>query len=467
MGQTVFLSTLGTSAYDDVSYVPLNGEDVASSAHTPFIQEARLEALAAQGIRPDTVLIYVTAGDRGSLVSNWTARTVRPHPGETQFARSDDGLRKRMHARGFIDDPIVIPSGQSETELWEIFEAISESVNEGDDLYVDVTHGFRTLPIVLLTALEYLQRAKGVHIRQVTYGAYEARVGAGPAPTFDLTPFFIIREWTAALVLLDSGDFRALGSVMDAPVVDLAKILKSRCPVHLRALPGSLQKLGDALWNNRIRDLPRLVQVTNDQIDEVKRDFDVLGTLGDAEPSLRAVAKALGPIVAVLNKLQEKLKTLQAAPGHPPEMCAILAARFCIEHGLIVQGLTLFRETLLDIVLRIAVGEAETENDRKSLDPFLTGFKFPEPNAALVPEPYREKFELLHCPPHTSCGGISRYDQMRPLVTKVMAWRNALDHCGTDPENRIGQTNGLRKKALEAVDDLEKWLGDGKPDGGV
>ncbi|MCQ3978453.1 MAG: TIGR02221 family CRISPR-associated protein, partial [Anaerolineae bacterium] len=38
-----------------------------------------------------------------------------------------------------------IPDGHSEADLWQIFEALTQAVGEGDELVVDITNGFRSL----------------------------------------------------------------------------------------------------------------------------------------------------------------------------------------------------------------------------------------------------------------------------------------------------------------------------------
>jgi CRISPR-associated Csx2 family protein len=59
---------------------------------------------------------------------------------------------------------VDIPDGKSEAELWEIFEAISEAVQEGDEIAFDITHGFRSLPVIALLTIAYLKQVKGVKV---------------------------------------------------------------------------------------------------------------------------------------------------------------------------------------------------------------------------------------------------------------------------------------------------------------
>ena len=54
---------------------------------------------------------------------------------------------------------IPISKGQSDEENWELFDTIVEAVPEGEEVLFDVTHGFRSLPIVTLLALSFEQEA--------------------------------------------------------------------------------------------------------------------------------------------------------------------------------------------------------------------------------------------------------------------------------------------------------------------
>jgi CRISPR-associated Csx2 family protein len=68
---------------------------------------------------------------------------------------------------------VDIPDGKSEEELWEIFEAISKAVQEGDEIVFDITHGFRSLPMIAMLTIAYLKQVKGVKVQHVVYGVYE------------------------------------------------------------------------------------------------------------------------------------------------------------------------------------------------------------------------------------------------------------------------------------------------------
>ncbi|RME96975.1 MAG: TIGR02221 family CRISPR-associated protein, partial [Chloroflexi bacterium] len=93
---------------------------------------------------------------------------------------------------------VPIPDGHSEADLWQMFDALTAHVAEGDDLVVDITNGFRSLPFLSFLAVAFLRIARRVKIQRILYGAWEARNPANESPIFDLTPFLTLLDWTIA-----------------------------------------------------------------------------------------------------------------------------------------------------------------------------------------------------------------------------------------------------------------------------
>jgi len=117
--------------------------------------------------------------------------------------RHGESLAKELLACNSIGEISEITDDKSETELWEIFAAITNSVPAGCELHLDITHGFRSLPLIVFIALSYLRTTRNVTIGGIHYGAWEERnqgVGSSPevAPVFDITPFLTLLDWNAA-----------------------------------------------------------------------------------------------------------------------------------------------------------------------------------------------------------------------------------------------------------------------------
>ncbi|MFB9991970.1 TIGR02221 family CRISPR-associated protein [Deinococcus oregonensis] len=124
------------------------------------------------------------------------------------------------------------------------------AIPEGSTVYMDVTHGFRSLPIVTLLALAYLRSVRGVKLAGVLYGAFEA--GQAITPVFDLTPFVSLLDWaSAAERFIDTGDARKMTRLLAgqpnleavaAPLAQLSGALAFQRPVEASRAARALRK---------------------------------------------------------------------------------------------------------------------------------------------------------------------------------------------------------------------------------
>jgi CRISPR-associated DxTHG motif protein len=91
-----------------------------------------------------------------------------------------------------------------------------------DTVHLDVTHGFRHLPMLALLAALYLQQACAVDVAGIWYGAFDP--DTGHAPVHDLQGLLKLGQGLQALAAFDfSGDYRAFVPVLkDAGYSELA-----------------------------------------------------------------------------------------------------------------------------------------------------------------------------------------------------------------------------------------------------
>jgi CRISPR-associated DxTHG motif protein len=180
------LTFLDTGNYQSVTYHWGEGRECT----TCFFPEA-----LATWLQPAEILVLLTA--EAKTHQHWT------------------DLQQRLRDRNLVQpQPIDIPSGKSEKELWEIFATLTGCVDSRLPVVFDVTHAFRSLPIVALLATAYLRVAHTVNLQGLLYGAFEAKVD-GRAPVFDLTPFVALLDWvTATDQFLRTGSAEALAALL-------------------------------------------------------------------------------------------------------------------------------------------------------------------------------------------------------------------------------------------------------------
>ena len=88
-------------------------------------------------------------------------------------------------------------------ELWEIFDVVSNAVPKWFLRIMDITHGYRSKPLLLFGVVAYSGRTKHTTLERIVYGALEAGEartdGLIHAPVFDLTVLADLLEWLHAV----------------------------------------------------------------------------------------------------------------------------------------------------------------------------------------------------------------------------------------------------------------------------
>lgn len=193
MPRKVFIAFLGTSAYRQCNYVK------EGFSHTSrFIQDATFRYLSTleTWTEEDRILILLT---QRAEEKNW--KSIGQIPG-LEETLSEAGFRPRIEAiKG-------IPEGRDEKEIYQVFELIYRYLQENDELYFDITHGFRYLPTLVVVLGNYAKFLKKVSINSITYGNWEmSEKGTKPAPIIDLLSLSALQDWTfAAGQFIQSGN---------------------------------------------------------------------------------------------------------------------------------------------------------------------------------------------------------------------------------------------------------------------
>lgn len=236
---------------------------------------------------------------------------------------------------------LPIANGETEEDSWNLFQTVADAVPEGAEVIFDVTHGFRSLPIVTLLALSYLRIVKGVQLRAVVYGAWQA--GQDTTPIFDLTPFAALLDWAqAASRFQDTGDARLF-----------KELLEMKRQASYNAVSRQLETLSQAIFSNRGLAVP----------DEAAKLLRLLEKAqeGQLESHQR-------PFALVMQQLEQQISPLAASQDGRLRLEAEYAL-ICwyAERGHYPQALSLAREWLISVrqwheLERISMDEDERES---------------------------------------------------------------------------------------------------------
>ena len=118
-----------------------------------------------------------------------------------------DALEKQL--RKSVDVRLsLIPYCRTEAEQVEVLRLLSGHVEAEDEVHIDITHGFRTLPMLSVLAALYLRRVRRVKIKGIWYGFYDP--DTGDAPVQNLLGLLHIADWLEALTVYEhDGDYGA------------------------------------------------------------------------------------------------------------------------------------------------------------------------------------------------------------------------------------------------------------------
>ncbi len=119
---------------------------------------------------------------------------------------------------------VLIPFGRDAAEQRQILECIEQAAGRGE-VSLDVTHGFRHLPMLSLVSAFVLERL-GRKVNGLYYGAFEMKEG-DRVPVLKLDGLLDIEHWVEALAVFDaSGDYRVFAPLLAA---DGVAADKTRC----------------------------------------------------------------------------------------------------------------------------------------------------------------------------------------------------------------------------------------------
>lgn len=337
---------------------------------------------------------------------------------------------------------IPIPDGRSETELWQIFTAMIEQLPIGCRVVLDVTHGFRSLPMVALLAALYLRQSDRVHVEQIVYGAWEARDPAtNQAPVFELTPFLDMANWmSAANVFLKTGHGGMIADLLKqtqhaAWLSDTTSASATR-PTQLKTLASNLQFLSEAMLMTRVDEISQTAE-------------QVSSSLARAESELQHWALPFAPI---LHRLQSLTSTLQL-PGLKAQRDLL---HWYLEHGHIVQGVTLAREWLVSLVQQLLAVAGEMASARHIVEVVL---------GRVMADKIADNGQLPDCNEDPAAVALvatqmSRFQKLPQSKVIESAWgrladlRNDVAHCGMRKRPRT--SSAIRKLFAETIEILDK-----------
>ncbi|MCQ2258599.1 MAG: TIGR02221 family CRISPR-associated protein [Bacteroidaceae bacterium] len=327
MSRKVFISFLGYSKYSPCFYC----KDSYKSQCVSYIQEATIEYIntLSQWTDNDVALILLT---KGAEMKNWVDN------GHVDFRTKEtiagEGLQSRLKGMGLplrIKPIKELPDGNNENEIWEIFSRVYEELLDGDEVYFDLTHGFRYLPMLALVLGNYAKFLKRITVRHLSYGNFEGRnTDTNEAQIIDLMPLTNLQDWTfAAASFLENGNVSPLAKLSESTYLPLLKASKGHdeSAKALRNFTESLKECVEDFQTCRGLNIERGKNINSlkDSIKQVEENVII-------------------PLKPVVKQIDSAIE-----PFDPKENIdnGFHAAQWCLDNGLYQQAATILQENVV------------------------------------------------------------------------------------------------------------------------
>lgn len=340
---------------------------------------------------------------------------------------------------------VTIPEGQSEEQLWAMFDILTESLQQyssNEKLLIDITHGFRHLPLLFLAQAVYMQSAHTTEVERIVYGAYEAGDKGKRSPVLDLTPFLHLMNWSQATErFLQRGDAGPLRDILQSVHSHTHITNADYKAQRLQTLGSKLDQLHSALSLNRLPNINRLGRENLQLIDQVDED-------------LEKIARAR-PFRLLLGQLRNRLEQFVVEP-EPDESdqnelfsdrglnMQLRMLRFYIDTEQYAQAATLATEL---IISRYCLWEGYDPMSKDSR-------KMAANDMSTISHQIRDGIDMEEVD-----------KKLAGLYDKCSGYRNDINHCGL--REKVSHQNslirGLEKaipevEALVRAESADKWM---------
>ncbi len=205
----ILISSLGTGQKRDGGYRRAKYKYIDQVKETPFISKALCEML-------DIDKLYLV-GTSGSI---WDSayKEFGGDDADIELALYEKIEEKRLVSEDLeiVNKTIceklssdgskcfLIDYGLNDGELWNNFEkyiSILDHVQDGDIVYIDISHAFRSLSLMsfIMVQFGHTTKSKKFNIGGIFYGMLEAPNSDGTTPVVDLKILYDLMEWIKAI----------------------------------------------------------------------------------------------------------------------------------------------------------------------------------------------------------------------------------------------------------------------------
>lgn len=329
----------------------------------------------------------------------------------------------------------AIPEGKTEAETWEIFDVLVDGIEPNSRLLFDITHAFRSIPLLVLLGAALLRKAKNVEIQGLYYGLY--RPGQAETPIIDLTPAIRLLDWlTASDKFISTGSAVELGQLLDTVQRDF---YRQQRPGKGDPRPTRLQSFGQA-----IRDISRSLELVRPvSLQEDLRKLQRHSTQELAEE----VGQFAKPFGLLLQSIQNSYSQLALPADQKEDPRAQVQKHFqllrwYVEKRFTTQALLLAREWVVSALCLCEGIQNYLEREARQgiehqLGSLIQRRKQPLGDPPATGESVQQEEQLQFLPPIAA--HVSDVKQLADLWSCLSEYRNDVAHVQMNPDPLGGE----------------------------
>jgi CRISPR-associated Csx2 family protein len=233
--------------YKPVEYDPQDGTGRRWPRSTLF-GLALLRSLRAgwDGSPPvDRVVFLGTKGSSFDVLAEELKLDARLTEGVRRAAAHNDGLLDRSHLDPLEEEAAekldigvslrLIKDARDEEGQLDPLRELMQGIEHGDLVSLDVTHGFRHLPMLALASALLLRKVRGAVVRGLYYGALESPESTR-GHVVRLTTLVGLADWLGAFAILEhTGDFGPFARLLERDGLDPEELARA---AHLERVGG-------------------------------------------------------------------------------------------------------------------------------------------------------------------------------------------------------------------------------------
>lgn len=193
----------------------------------------------------------------------------------------------------------TVPDGHNFEEAVGIFKEIADKLDHDSEVYFDITHGFRSQPLIGLLALQYLEaQRQDLSIKDVSYGVYVPGEPDHPdnGRLVSLADFLTIKDWAyGTRVFRETGSVTGLVQLSNKTHRDAAR---AGYRGSLGGLVRALEQWGKFVESGAVERVVTQSATVMERLNQFRED-EVGASIGPFfTPLLDQISKVIEPLIA-------------------------------------------------------------------------------------------------------------------------------------------------------------------------